>query len=87
MERSAMDDLLKWKRSKHRNPLIIRGDRQVGKTWLMQEFGRVEYKNTAYVDFENNKRMHSLSHSGLKLPKEVLSCTALLAVRDPLLNI
>jgi len=55
-----MDDLLKWKDGKHRIPLIIRGARQVGKTWLMKEFGRAAYQDTVYVNFDNNKLMDEL---------------------------
>ena len=43
MYRIAMEKLLKWKESKRRKPLIIEGARQVGKTWLMKEFGRLYY--------------------------------------------
>lgn len=52
-----MDDLVKWKEKENRKPLILKGARQVGKTWLMKEFGRVYFKKTAYVSFYNNQRM------------------------------
>ena len=52
MERYAMKKLLKWKNAKDRKPLIIEGARQVGKTWLMQEFGRLHYAVTVYVNFD-----------------------------------
>jgi predicted AAA+ superfamily ATPase len=54
MERVEMAKLVKWKRSASRKPLIIRGARQVGKTWLMKEFGLREFKKCAYVNFESN---------------------------------
>jgi len=57
MKRFLMNDLLKWKNKIHRKPLIIRGARQVGKTWIMKEFGRLHYKNTVYINFDNNERM------------------------------
>jgi len=60
MIRIAMNDLYEWKNNKHQKPLIIRGTRQVGKTWLMKEFGQTAYQNTVYIDFENNKRMEDL---------------------------
>jgi len=44
MKRDALKQLIEWKNSKRRKPLILQGARQVGKTWLMQEFGRQEYK-------------------------------------------
>lgn len=50
MYRIAIEKLLKWKQNKRRKPLIIEGARQVGKTWLMKEFGRQEYKDTIYIN-------------------------------------
>ena len=52
MYRIAMEKLLKWKQSKRRKPLIIEGARQVGKTWLMKEFGRQSYADTVYINFD-----------------------------------
>lgn len=57
MQRFAMDDLLKWKEKASRKPLVIMGARQVGKTWLMKEFGKKYYEKTAYISFYNNRRM------------------------------
>lgn len=59
MFRFAMDNLLQWKEKKKRKPLIIMGARQVGKTWLMKEFGKNCYEKTAYISFYNNQRMIS----------------------------
>lgn len=55
MERFIINDLIKWKESKYRKPLILKGVRQVGKTWILKEFGRQYYKNTAYFNFDENK--------------------------------
>lgn len=52
MYRSAIERLFKWKQSKNRKPLIIEGARQVGKTWLMREFGRQAYAETIYINFD-----------------------------------
>ena len=52
MYRAAMEQLFMWKQKKNKKPLIIRGARQVGKTWLMKEFGRTAYKETVYVSFD-----------------------------------
>lgn len=52
MKRAAIEKLKEWKKNPKRKPLIIRGARQVGKTWLMKEFGNTEYKNVIYVNFE-----------------------------------
>lgn len=57
MERFLMKKLQEWKVGAHRKPLILWGARQVGKTWLMKEFGKQSYANTVYVSFYNNKRL------------------------------
>lgn len=57
MQRFLMDELVKWKEKKNRKPLILKGARQVGKTWLMKEFGRLHFEKVAYVSFYNNQRM------------------------------
>lgn len=57
MRRQAVEQLRQWKNRKNRKPLILKGARQVGKTWLMKEFGRTEFKYTAYVNFDNNEHM------------------------------
>lgn len=57
MERLAMKELVKWKNDLNRKPLVIMGARQVGKTWLMKEFGKRYYSQVAYISFYNNKRM------------------------------
>lgn len=54
MERIAMKDLVAWKNSPYRKPLILKGVRQSGKTWLLKEFGRKYYQNTAYFNFDEN---------------------------------
>ena len=60
MERYAMQFLKDWKKRGNRKPLIIRGARQIGKTWLMKEFGRTEYEQVAYVNFESSKLLQTL---------------------------
>lgn len=57
MKRYAINKLIDWKESQNRKPLIIRGARQVGKTWLMKEFGKTQYKKTIYINFEDNDLM------------------------------
>ncbi len=54
MERFLLKKLLDWKSSPYRKPLILKGARQVGKTWLLKEFGRRSYENTAYFNFDEN---------------------------------
>ena len=60
MKRYATQRLIEWKTSKKRKPLIIRGARQVGKTWLMKDFGGAHFDNMAYINFDNNERMKTL---------------------------
>ena len=67
-----MGDLLRWKDSERRKPLIIRGARQVGKTWLMREFGRAHYRNVVYVNFDNNRRMEELFSVDLNVERIVM---------------
>ncbi|WMJ22199.1 ATP-binding protein [Paludicola sp. MB14-C6] len=55
MERLILNDLLKWKESKHRKPLILKGVRQVGKTWILKEFGKRYYDNIAYFNFDEHE--------------------------------
>ncbi len=55
MERCIMSKLLAWKNSPYRKPLIVKGVRQVGKTWALKEFGKRYYNNTAYFNFDENK--------------------------------
>lgn len=57
MKRYAMQQLVDWKNKPNRKPLILKGARQVGKTWLMKEFGRQHFAKVAYVTFYNNQRM------------------------------
>ena len=69
MYREKMNELKKWKESKNRKPLIIRGARQVGKTWIMQEFGREYYEKCAYINFDDNERMSNLFEEDFNLEK------------------
>lgn len=69
MYRMAMEQLQKWKTKKRRKPLIIRGARQVGKTWLMKEFGASEYKSAVYINFDSNERMKALFECSLEVER------------------
>ena len=72
MYRIAIEKLLKWKQSKRRKPLIIEGARQVGKTWLMKEFGRQSYADTVYINFDSNSRMAELFASDLDTDRLIM---------------
>ena len=65
MQRLLLQELVRWKQKNDRKPLIIRGARQVGKTWLMKEFGRLHYQNVAYVNFEAARNLHLVFEQGL----------------------
>ena len=60
MKRIAYEGLLKWKSKQNRKPLLIKGARQVGKTWLMKEFGKNEYESVAYINFEKATQLANL---------------------------
>ena len=72
MYRTAIEKLLKWKQSKNRKPLIIQGARQVGKTWLMREFGRQAYADTVYINFDSNSRLKELFASDLDTERLIM---------------
>ena len=54
MERKIMKELLKWKNDKNRKPLILRGARQVGKTYIIKQFGNENYEGVAYFNFDHD---------------------------------
>lgn len=60
MQRQAMQQLIQWKDNPRRKPLVLRGARQVGKTWLMRAFGEEHFTSTAYINFDRNERMEHL---------------------------
>lgn len=72
MYRITIEKLWKWKESKHRKPLIIEGARQVGKTWLIKEFGRQAYADTVYVNFDSNSRMAELFAADLDTDRLIM---------------
>lgn len=72
MYRIAIEKLYKWKNSKRRKPLIIEGARQVGKTWLMKEFGKQAYADTVYINFDSNSRMADLFSADLDTDRLIL---------------
>lgn len=72
MYRTAIERLYKWKEGKRRKPLIIEGARQVGKTWLMKEFGRQAYEDTVYINFDSNSKMSELFSSDLNTDRLIM---------------
>ena len=69
MYRQALALLSKWRNKPNRKPLVIKGARQVGKTWLMKEFGKTHYKNKVYVNFDSNSRLQELFSGDLNPEK------------------
>ena len=70
--RIAIEKLYQWKKSSRRKPLIMEGARQVGKTWLMKEFGRQAYEDTVYINFDSNSRMAELFASDLDTDRLIM---------------
>lgn len=72
MYRTSLEYLYKWKEKDNRKPLIIRGARQVGKTWLMKEFANKAYKSHAYINFDNNMQMKQLFLQDLNVDRLIM---------------
>lgn len=72
MYRNAMEELYKWKEKKNKKPLVIRGARQVGKTWIMKKFGESAYKKTVYINFDNNQQMKELFDKDMKTDRIIM---------------
>ncbi len=77
MKRLLLDELIRWKSLPERKPLILKGARQTGKTWLLKAFGEANFRCTHYVNFENAARFASLFTGGLQ-PRQILPQLALL---------
>ena len=69
MERDLFIKLEKWKNKKKRKPLIIQGARQVGKTWIMKEFGARYFKDTVYINFDNNEKIKAVFDEDYDIPR------------------
>lgn len=76
MIRNKIESLIKWKNSSDRKPLIIQGARQTGKTWIMQEFGRLYYENTIYVNFEKSPYLKNIFENGYNIERILLALYA-----------
>ena len=78
MERFAIEKLIDWKNSADRKPLVLRGARQVGKTWLMQEFGRQYYQKTVYFNFDEEDELKSIFESN-KNPARIIDLLSMIS--------
>lgn len=73
MKRHKINELIAWKESRNRKPLIIRGARQVGKTWLMKEFGKQHYESIAYFNFEKSGRLKEIFSGDFDVEKLIMA--------------
>ena len=69
MKRSLLSDLIAWKNSTQRKPLILQGARQTGKTWLLKEFSRTQYDSVAYISMDDNRQMQAVFAAGFDIPR------------------
>ena len=78
MKREVLQQMLQWKTDPERKPLILKGARQVGKTWLMKEFGAAAYENSVYFNFDEDPALHSVFQAN-KNPARILELLSLIA--------
>lgn len=78
MKRNAIDELIKWKSDEERKPMILRGARQVGKTWLMKEFGQNHYKSYVYFNFDEEDELKSIFETN-KNPQRIVELLSMIA--------
>ena len=71
MKRFILDELIKWKKSKYRKPLILKGARQIGKTYILKQFGEENYEGVAYFNFDHDEDLYNLFNNS-KNPKRIL---------------
>lgn len=77
MERKIVAKLREWKNSPNRKPLILAGARQVGKTYILKEFGRKEYENVAYINCDHNEQARSLFSNGYDIKRIITAIGAI----------
>jgi hypothetical protein len=77
MKRRIWNKLLAWKVKERRKPLIISGARQVGKTWLMQEFGRKEFRNVIYLNCDDESRAKAMFEPDFDIDRILLQLQAI----------
>ena len=81
MKRKIFKELCRWKESESRKPLVLLGARQVGKTWIMKDFGRQEYERVAYVNCDEEPRMKDLLALDYDLDRILLGLQAITGVK------
>ena len=78
MRRNALEPLKRWKTSEDRKPMVLKGARQVGKTWLMKEFGQSCYRRTVYFNFDEEDELKSIFETN-KNPQRIIELLSLIA--------
>lgn len=78
MKRNALESLIRWKSSEDRKPMVLKGARQVGKTWLMKEFGRSAYDSFVYFNFDEEEELKSIFEAN-KNPQRIVELLSLIA--------
>ena len=78
MKRNALESLIRWKSSEDRKPMVLKGARQVGKTWLMKEFGRLAYDSFVYFNFDEEEELKSIFEAN-KNPQRIVELLSLIA--------
>ena len=78
MRRNAIEDLIRWKNDEERKPMVLKGARQVGKTWIMKEFGKNHYDNFVYFNFDEEEELKSVFETN-KNPKRIVELLSLIA--------
>ena len=81
MERFLMNELVAWKNSRRRKPLILNGARQVGKTWLLKEFGKTQFEKVAYVSLDANEAARALFDANFDMGRIIDGLSLLTGVR------
>ena len=77
MKRDAIRDMIKWKNDEERKPLVLKGARQVGKTWLMKEFGKNYYENFVYFNFDEEEELKSVFEAN-KNPQRIVELLSMI---------
>ena len=78
MKRNAIQDLINWKYSEERKPMVLKGARQVGKTWLMKEFGQNYYNSFVYFNFDEEDELKSIFETN-KNPHRIINLLSMIA--------
>lgn len=80
MYRKIYEELVAWKQNKYRKPLVLNGTRQVGKTWILKEFGNKEYESIAYINCDNNPLLKDIFYD-FDMERLIRSFSAITNVR------